>query len=165
MKVHTVVVRVLKKPQPQEHSTSLLVHGDPPAVWRDLMEPETSLQTTPSVIAAGRWGAARGLGEVQCFMHRTADGSPALTADEVIEYEHERRAVTQGLTHGLSGGSETTMKPVGPGSVRISIRSWQTMPAGTSAVVAKRADRALKENVETAARGYARVFGSPGNVL
>lgn len=88
-----------------------------------------------------------------------------MTAAEVVEYEHERRAVTRGLTGATSFGSETTLEPVGPGSARITVSCWQNLPAGIPADFAERADRELREYVESEARGLARMFAAPGDVV
>ena len=111
-------------------SATFVVEGDLSEVWTTLMDPRTELEMDPRIFDAGRMGPTRGLGEIQYALYRRDEGGSArITGHEVIEYEHERRALTQG------GFSE-----------------------GTPAREVTRAYRARAKTVDTSVRRYARVL-------
>lgn len=64
-------------------------------VWDIIMPAETQVQMVDEVVIAGKLpGTSTGLGEIQFFVLATPEGRVVRT-NEVIEYEHERRAVTR----------------------------------------------------------------------
>lgn len=141
-------------------SATFVVEGDLSEVWTTLMDPRTELEMDPRIFDAGRMGPTRGLGEIQYALYRRDEGGSArITGHEVIEYEHERRALTQGMTYvGHHTRTETVVESDGPGRVRISLQWWRGFPEGTPAREVLRAYRARKESVDSSVRRYARVL-------
>ena len=159
MRTRRVFERILSDQYLVKQSTSLVVTGDLASVWSRLEDPQTSVETDPTVLSAGRLGSARGLGEIQTFLHRRESGNKLLSAHEIIEYEPERRALAQGLAYlGHFTRAETAVEPLGEGSVRITLHWWLGFPAGTPVRQVREAERASAEYADSTARAYARFF-------
>lgn len=160
MRTRWVFRRVLTDQITVRNSASFVVRGDVSTVWATLGDPQTSVETEPAVFAAGYLGPTRGLGEIQYFLYRKNEQSKTrLYAHEVIEYEHERRSLTEGLTYiGYHSRVETVVEPAGEGTVRISLQWWRGFGVGTSTRTVMSSYRARAENAAKSVREYASVF-------
>jgi hypothetical protein len=153
--------RTLARPRDFAGRASVVVPGQVPTVWETLVDPQTEVTLNEDVVAAGRLGPNRGLGEMQCFLKEDEEGSRSLTAHEVVEYEHERRALTRSLVPGRAHQTtETAVEAVGTDQVRIDLVVRAHAPAGMRAAGSRGVNRTFTEFAERSVTSYAEHFRS-----
>jgi hypothetical protein len=106
------ITRTTTKPVQVNEAASVELPRDASAMWSLMWDPASSAEIIGGEMGVTLPGSPRGLGEIQAFIRRTADGREGLL-HEVVEFEPGRRAVTRSLAAGYPAYSTLTIESLG----------------------------------------------------
>ncbi|MGE6955013.1 SRPBCC family protein [Staphylococcus capitis] len=124
------ILRVTTKPTHIKEAASVELPRDAATIWSFMWDPASSVKTEESTeLGVTLPGTLQGLGEIQVFITRTADGRVG-SLQEVVELDPGRRAVTRSLNSSYRTYGALTIEVLGPSSCRLTQEFWVDLPPG-----------------------------------